>query len=87
VTVGRLDHGLSDTAPSIAGAVDPAEHIRPCRIRSPFMIFTTGREFDAQLDRKAPYELNAGERKATQRLRIAVEPGAITVSMSRKVAA
>jgi hypothetical protein len=65
VTLERPDDGLSHTPPSIAGAVDPAEHIRPCRIRSPFMMFTTGREFDAQLDRKAPYELNAGERKAT----------------------
>ena len=55
--------------------------------RSPFMKFTTGRTFDIQLDRKVPYELDGGERKPTRRLRIAVEPGAVTVCVPEEVAA
>lgn len=55
--------------------------------RSPFMTFTTGRKFDIRLDRKAPYELDGGERKGTQRLRIAVEPGAITVCVPEEATA
>ena len=47
MTLERPDDGLSHPPPFIAGAVDPAEHIRPCQIRLPFMMFTTGREFDA----------------------------------------
>jgi diacylglycerol kinase (ATP) len=47
--------------------------------RSPFLRFTTGREFDIDLGRKTPYELDGGERKSTRHLRITVEPGAITV--------
>jgi diacylglycerol kinase (ATP) len=54
--------------------------------RSPFMVFTTGRTFDIQLNKKAPYELDGGARKATRRLRIAVEPGAITVCVPEQVA-
>jgi diacylglycerol kinase (ATP) len=54
--------------------------------RSPFLKFTTGRSFDIRLDRKVPYELDGGERKATRRLRISVEPGAITVCVPKEEA-
>ena len=47
--------------------------------RSPLMRFTAGQHIDIRLNRKAPYELDGGERTPTRRLRIAVEPGAITV--------
>jgi diacylglycerol kinase family enzyme len=47
--------------------------------RSPFLRFTTGREFAIDLSRKTPYELDGGERKATRHLRITVDPGAVTV--------
>jgi YegS/Rv2252/BmrU family lipid kinase len=54
--------------------------------RSPFMRFTTGTEFDIKLDRKTPYELDGGERKATRRLRIVVEPGALTLCVPEQEA-
>ena len=47
--------------------------------RSPLMRFTAGQHIDIRLNRKGPYELDGGERAPTRRLRIAVEPGAITV--------
>lgn len=46
---------------------------------SPFVQMTTGRTFDIKLDRKTVYELDGGERKATRRLHVAIEPGAISV--------
>ena len=53
--------------------------------RSPFVKFTSGREFDIQLGRRMPYELDGGDRKATRRLHIVVEPGAVTVCVPEEV--
>jgi diacylglycerol kinase family enzyme len=47
--------------------------------RSAFLTMTVGRAFDIRLDRKMPYELDGGERKATRRLRVTVDPGALTL--------
>jgi diacylglycerol kinase (ATP) len=48
---------------------------------SPFVRTTAGTTFDIKLDRKMPYELDGGERKPTKRLRVSIEPAAITVAV------
>lgn len=47
--------------------------------RSPLVDITCGATIDVRLDRALPYELDGGDRKPTRRLRIQVEPGALTV--------
>jgi YegS/Rv2252/BmrU family lipid kinase len=46
---------------------------------SKFVRATRGRAIDVRLDHKAPYELDGGARKSAKRLRVHVEPLAITV--------
>ena len=46
---------------------------------SPFVRTTTGRSIEVRLDRKVPYELDGGDRKKTKKLKIHVEPAAISV--------
>jgi diacylglycerol kinase family enzyme len=47
--------------------------------RSPFVQVTRGKKFDLRFSRKTAYELDGGDRKPASRLRIKVEPAAITV--------
>jgi YegS/Rv2252/BmrU family lipid kinase len=47
--------------------------------RSKFVEVTRGRAVDVRLGHKAPYELDGGARKPAKRLRVHVEPSAITV--------
>jgi diacylglycerol kinase (ATP) len=47
--------------------------------RSPFVEMTTARRIDIRLARKLPYELDGGDRPPTKRVRVEVEPGAVTV--------
>lgn len=47
--------------------------------RSPFVATTRASKIVVDLARKAPYELDGGDRKRTAKLRFRVEPGAITV--------
>ena len=47
--------------------------------RSPLVDITCGAEIDIRLDRALPYELDGGDRKPTKRLRVSVEPAALTV--------
>jgi diacylglycerol kinase family enzyme len=47
--------------------------------RSPFVELTRGREIVVELGRKRSYELDGGSRPAARRLRIEVEPGALTI--------
>ena len=51
---------------------------------SPFVETTIGRTFDIRLDKAVPYEIDGGVRKKTKRLKCKVEPGAITVRVSRE---
>ena len=46
---------------------------------SPFVKTTRVRTIDVRLDHKVPYEMDGGERPKAKRLRIEVEPGAISV--------
>ena len=53
---------------------------------SPFVETTTGRAFDVRLSKAVPYEIDGGVRKKTKRLKVKVEPGAITVCVPREEA-
>jgi len=46
---------------------------------SPFVETTRGKKFKVRFDRKLPYELDGGARKACKQLRIKVHPGSITI--------
>ena len=47
--------------------------------RSSLVDITCGAEIDVRLDRALPYELDGGDRKPTKRLKVGIEPGALTV--------
>ena len=47
--------------------------------RSPFVDITRGATIDIRLDRALPYELDGGDRKPVKRLKVRVEPAALTV--------
>ncbi len=47
--------------------------------RSPFVQTTSGKRIRIRLDRAMPYELDGGDRKATKKIAIDVEPAAITL--------
>jgi YegS/Rv2252/BmrU family lipid kinase len=47
--------------------------------RSPFVHTTQARKVRVKLDRAVPYELDGGAKRATDRLRIRIEPAAVTV--------
>jgi YegS/Rv2252/BmrU family lipid kinase len=78
---GRLDLG-------VVTASNPVQWIRALTRTafgradcSPFVRTTSGRKIHVRLERKVPYELDGGARKSTKRLRIHVEPRAITVAV------
>ena len=47
--------------------------------RSPFVQTTRGTKVDIRLDRKMPYELDGGDREPVKKLKVRIEPAAITV--------
>jgi diacylglycerol kinase (ATP) len=51
---------------------------------SPFVETTTAERIDVRLDKKAPYELDGGDRPKTKRLRIRAKPAAITVCVPER---
>jgi diacylglycerol kinase (ATP) len=54
---------------------------------SPFVETTRGRKFSIRFDRKTPYELDGGARKAQKQIRIKVHPGSITICVPPTTAA
>ena len=53
--------------------------------RSPFVQTTVARKIDVRLDSKTPYELDGGDRPPTRRIKVKVQPGAITVAVPSAV--
>ena len=51
---------------------------------SPFVRTTTACTIDVRLDKKAPYELDGGDRPKAKRLKIRVKPAAITVCVPER---
>jgi len=47
--------------------------------RSPFVQMATGRRFRIRFDSPLPYELDGGDRDEVDRLKVKIEPGAVTV--------
>ena len=47
--------------------------------QSPFVQTTKARHIKVRLDRKMPYEIDGGAKKPTNRLKIRVEPAAVTL--------
>ena len=47
--------------------------------KTPLIHLTSGTKIDVTLDEERPYEVDGGARKATRRLRVRVEPGALPV--------
>ncbi len=47
--------------------------------RSPFVELTSGRKFSVRFDRPVPYELDGGDRTKAKRLKVRIEPAAVTV--------
>jgi diacylglycerol kinase (ATP) len=47
--------------------------------RSPLIRTTRGRKIDVRLDRKTPYEIDGGDRPPTSKLKVRIEPGAISI--------
>lgn len=52
--------------------------------RSPFSKLTQAREVDIRIDRKTAYELDGGARSSQRRIRVGIEPGAISVMVPQK---
>ncbi len=55
--------------------------------RSPFVRTISGRAFDVRLRKPTPFELDGGDRPPRKRLKVRVEPGAITVCVPDKAVA
>ncbi len=76
---GRLEIGVV----TAKGIVEWARTIGRTAVgqteRSPFVHSTTGRTIKVKLDRKIPYELDGGDRPAVRKLKVKIEPGAITI--------
>ena len=51
--------------------------------QSPFVEVTRGKSFDIRFSRKVPYELDGGDRIPTKRMRIKVQPAAVTICVPR----
>jgi diacylglycerol kinase family enzyme len=47
--------------------------------RSKFVQTTKAKKIKVELDRKMPYELDGGDEKPADRLKIKVEPAAVTI--------
>jgi diacylglycerol kinase family enzyme len=50
---------------------------------SPFVRVTSGRAIDVKLDRKVLYELDGGDRTKAKKLKVRVEPKAVTICVPR----
>jgi diacylglycerol kinase (ATP) len=76
---GRLEIGVV----TAKGLVDWARALGRTMIGdpegSPFVRTASGGSFEIRLDRKVPYELDGGDRPATKRLRVSVEPASLSI--------
>ena len=76
---GRLELGVVTAAGVWQWSRALARTVAGKPERSPFVQMTSGHRFSVQFDRAVPYELDGGERRKTKRLKVRVEPAAITV--------
>ena len=76
---GRLDIGVVTAEGAWEWARTLSRAVAGDVSGSPFVQTTTGRSFDVRMKDPMPYQLDGGDRKKTNRLKIKVKPGAITV--------
>jgi diacylglycerol kinase (ATP) len=76
---GKLDIGVVTASGLVDWARTLGRSVVSEPASSPFVQVTSGRSFDVRLKAKRPYELDGGEREPTKRLRVSVEPAAVTV--------
>lgn len=76
---GRLDVGLVTAKGVVEWARTAARAVVSQPDASPFIDTITGHTVDIRLEDKMAYELDGGERPPTKRLKIEIEPGAITI--------
>ena len=76
---GRLDLGVVTETGIVEWGRTLARTAAGNPEQSPFVRVTSGRKFDVELDRKVLYELDGGDRVKAKKLKVRVEPGAVTV--------
>jgi YegS/Rv2252/BmrU family lipid kinase len=76
---GRLDVGLVTAKGVVEWARTAARVVASQPDASPFVETISAHTVDIRLEDKMAYELDGGERPPTKRLKIEVEPGAITI--------
>jgi diacylglycerol kinase (ATP) len=80
---GRLDIGVVTARGVVQWGRTLARAAAGHPERSPFVRVTSGRKIDVELDRKVLYELDGGERTKAKRLKVRVEPAAVTLCVPR----
>jgi len=81
---GRLDVAVVTATSLLDWARTIGSTAKGNAAESPFVEMTTAERIDVRLDRKAPYELDGGDRPKTKRLKIRVKPAAITVCVPER---
>jgi diacylglycerol kinase (ATP) len=76
---GRLDVGVVTAEGAVQLVRTLARAAAGKVTRSPYARATTARSVRVRLGQKVPYELDGGARKTTRKLRIDVQPAAVTV--------
>ena len=76
---GRLDVGLVTAKGVVEWARTAARVVASHTDASPFVETITAHTVDIRLEDEMAYELDGGERPPTKRLKIEVEPGAVTI--------
>ncbi|HTL86755.1 MAG TPA: diacylglycerol kinase family protein [Acidimicrobiia bacterium] len=76
---GRLDLGVVTAEGALEWARALAQTVRGQPERSPFVNTTSGKRFSVRFSEPTVYELDGGDRSTTKKLKVRVEPGAVTV--------
>lgn len=78
---GRLDVGIVTADGWLSWVRTLTRLAAGTPTKSPFVRTTQARRVDVELERKVPYELDGGDRKRTDRLKIRVRPAAVTIAV------
>ena len=81
---GRLELGVVTAKSAWQWARALAQTVRGHPERSPFVNTTSGKRFSVRFDRPTVYELDGGDRTTTKKLKVRVEPSAVTVCVPEK---
>jgi YegS/Rv2252/BmrU family lipid kinase len=76
---GRLELGVVTAEGALQWARALVRTVRGQPERSPFVNTTSGKRFSVRFSEPTVYELDGGDRSKTKKLKVKVEPGAVTV--------